>query len=538
VTGCWLGASGAQAANTAGEPLVVETRAGRVRGAKSGGAIAFRGIPYGAPTGGESRFAAPRRPAPWSHILDALQEGPACPQPAQGLIGGSVRNPLGEKLTELFGGKLDTSEDCLRLNVFTPALDAGRRPVMVWIHGGYYTTGSGNGPIYDGSALAAGEDVVVVSVTHRLNVFGYAFLKEVASQAFPHQANPGHLDLVLALQWVRDNIARFGGDPGNVTIFGQSGGGRKCCVLMAMPQAKGLFHKAIIQSGPAVTVASRRYGTELAAALLDRLDIPAAEAQRLRAVPVEILLEAHDAVVASELGRRTHPHNLIGGFTPVADGHVVAGDPFEPSASTLAAEIPVLIGTAHDEQALFLNLLSEPVRARTLDEMALRGRAAQLAGPAADALIAAYRRAAPTATPTDLLVALETGASYWRNSLIVAERKSAQAAAVFMYRFDWKSPAFEGRFGACHGLDVPFVFQKAEVGQGLIGDSPEAPVLARQVGGAWAAFARTGSPQTAHIPHWPPYSDASRSTMIIDRTWRMDTDPYADIRRLWAGASA
>jgi para-nitrobenzyl esterase len=503
---------------------VAETRAGRVRGLRLGGVEVFRGVPYGAPTGGANRFRPPVPPAPWTGILEATEPGLRAPQSE--LPGGTDFEHVFDR-SQLSG---PWSEDCLRLNVFTAASgDGGLRPVLFWIHGGFYTFGSGNGPIYDGSNLAATGEVVVVSVTHRLNLFGYMHLGGAGTEDFGQSANVGQLDLVQALEWVRDNITAFGGDPDRVTIFGESGGGRKCAVLMAMPAARGLFHRAILQSGPGAAAAPLDYAERLTDAVLAEVGVSRAEAAKLQAAPAETLMAAHAKVAASRLGRTILPGFVLGGFSAVVDGQVLPAHPFAPAATPLAADVPVIIGSNRDEQALFLAMADPEVRAGTLTEAALLDRLSR--SPRGPEVLTAYKARRPGATPAELQIAIETDRTYWIHSVRLAERKAAQAAAVYMYRFDW--PALDGRLKACHGLEIPFVFDNLQAVRGLVGDAGETLDLARNISRAWIAFAKTGCPQHTGIPDWPAYDAAARQTMIIDRDWRMDADPDGWARRLW-----
>ena len=510
---------------------MVRTTFGRVKGQRQDGVAVFRGIRYGASTGGANRFKAPQDPKPWRGLFDASRDGPQCPQPASfGPATGASAN-----LAAIFGateGDLESSEDCLRLNVFTPDCDKAARAVMVWIHGGFYTTGSGNGAMYAGSALARNEDVVVVTVTHRLNVFGYLYLSASDGPDFGQTANAGQLDLVQALKWVRDNIAGFGGDPDRVTVFGESGGGRKIDVLMGMPAAKGLFKRAIVQSGPGVTVSSSEYQTRLTDALLTALKIGRAEQLKLQYAPVEALLAAHQSISDSALGRTVQPGYLMGGFTPVLDGDVIPAHPFAPAASRLAADVELLIGTNRDEQGLFL-LLDPEVR-KGVDEAVLNSRVHRLLGSRAEAVLAAYRTHLPSATPEERLRAIETDRTYWINSVRIAERKAAQRATVRMYQFDWATSAFSGRLGAHHGLELGFVFNNLSATRTLVPDTPENQLLANRMGRAWASFAKTGNPDQAGLPEWPAYEPESRRTMSINSQWSVVEDPRAFARAIWS----
>jgi para-nitrobenzyl esterase len=514
---------------------IVATRHGQVRGVRADGVEVFRGLRYGAPAGGRNRFRAPQPVEPWDGVLDARACGPQCPQ-SDMLTEAAV-----SELRDILGaadGAQESGEDCLRLNVCTPASgDGGRRAVMVWIHGGYYSSGSGSSPLYDGTALAKAGDVVVVSVTHRLNLFGYLHLAGSDVEDFGQSANVGQLDLAAALEWVRDNIAAFGGDPGCVTIFGESGGGRKCAVLMAMPAARGLFHRAILESGPGVTVAEPGYARALADALLAEVGITRGEAARLQAVPWETLVAAHAKVARAPAALARQRGHLLPGFSPVLDGTVIPAHPFSPAAPAMSADIPVLLGTNRDEHALFL-LFDPTIRPQSFGAEQLLRRVTAQAGERAASLIAAYQAQAQEASPLDLFTAIETDRGYWINSVRIAERKAEQAAPVYMYRFDWPTPVLEGRLKACHGLEIGFAFDNLAKSRGLVGDAPEAAGIARRMSRAWIAFAKTGDPAHAEIPPWPPYDPARRRTMLIDLDWRVEEDPRAWARALWTPSDA
>jgi para-nitrobenzyl esterase len=414
-------------------------------------------------------------------------------------------------------------EDCLCLNVWTPAVnDSGKRPVMFWCHGGAFTMGSGSAPFYHGTNLARRGDVVVVTVNHRLGPLGYCYLGDLAGEDYAESGNVGMLDLVAALEWVRDNSAAFGGDPGNVTIFGESGGGAKVSVLMAMPAAAGLFHRAIVQSGPGLRMMAREKATEHAEKLLKALEVSARDMNRLAALPFEQIIEANARVNS----------NALRGWSPVVDGRVLPQHPFDPVAPAISAQVPLIIGTNKDEATLFLLADAELA---TLDEAGLHARVAPLAGEATAALIAAYRYAYPQASPGDLFSSLMSDRMMRMHSITLAERKAAAGAApVFMYLFTWETPILGGRLKACHALEIPFVFNTLERGGRFTGDSPERFALAEQMSEAWLAFARDGVPRYQGLPTWPAYDAETRATMIFDRTCRVENDPGGELRRAWS----
>jgi para-nitrobenzyl esterase len=495
------------AARGAGTP-VVRTRAGPVRGAIDNGVQVFRGIRYGATTRGR-RFQPPAPPIAWTEIADATAYGAASPQRDRS-IGA-------------------TSEDCLFLNIWTPAPgdgdgDGRRRPVMVYIHGGGYATGSGSAPLYDGVRLCRRGDVVVVTLNHRLNLFGYAYLARLIP-ALVDSGNAGQLDLVLALRWVADNIAAFGGDPGNVTLFGQSGGGAKIATLMAMPAARGLFHRAATMSGQQVTASGPGNATRRTLAWLDALKLKPAEAARVADLPVETLLEAM-AIEDPVLG--------FGGlyFGPVLDERTLTRHPFYPDAAPLGARIPMIIGNTHDETRAFMG--GDPANF-TLGWADLPGKLTQAnmridIDPAT--VVAAYRRIYPAYSPSQVLFAATTAARSWRGAIIEAEARAAIGAPAFVYQLDWVSPKDGGRLGAPHMADIPLVFDNIDKpGSNAIG--PQAQPMADQMSEAFIAFARTGNPNCAAIPRWSPYRLPGRGTMVFDTPSRMADDPRGDERRLF-----
>jgi para-nitrobenzyl esterase len=519
---------------------VVKTTAGAVRGALDGDVEVFKGVPYGAPTGGERRFLPPAPPEPWTGELDCLRVGNACPQPA--LLGGG---PVADQIAGLFVGPggpfVDTQgEDCLTLNVWTPSSGDGAstsRPVMVWFHGGGWTMGSANSPMYDGAALARRGDVVVVGVNHRLGALGYLSLGEAFGAELATSGSSGALDMVAALEWVRDNVAAFGGDPGNVTIFGESGGGAKVSVLLGAPSAAGLFHRAVIQSGPMLRGIEPERAAATARAVLDRLEVSSLE--ELRKVPAARLVAVQTQVIGGPLGGFGTGHALA----PVVDAGPGSGGvprrgflpahPFDPVAAPTAAAVPLLIGTTRDEMTLFTSAIPGFSQ---LAESALPMVAATMNGEDSSALLDVYARTRPGTTPAERLTALMTD-RFRVGSIRLAERKLAAAGnrePVFMYRFDFTTPVLEGRLGAPHALEVAFCFDNLDK-TGLHGGRPEAPALAERVSEAWLAFARTGDPNHAGLPAWPAYDPSRRATMLFDVDCRVADDPDGEERRAWAG---
>ena len=484
---------------------VVLTRAGGVRGYRDRGIGVFKGVPYGADTAAH-RFRPAPPPTPWTGVRDAQSYGVASPQ-------SHADEPVGE--------------DCLRLNVWTPGLaDYVKRPVMVYIHGGEYSHGSGSNPLYDGVNLCRRGDVVVVTLNHRLSAFGHLYLGEVAGEAYVASGNVGLLDLVLALEWVRDNITNFGGDPGRVMLFGQSGGGAKIASLMAMPRAHGLFHRAATMSGQQVTASGPQGASGRAKAYLDALKLKPDQWRELDHVPLDRL------IAAVETPDPTIAHSSIY-FGPVLDEGALPRHPFYPDAPALSARIPMIIGNTHDETRYFFrkdadvwSLTWDALPARLGPELRVDIDAAYVA--------AAYRRWRPQASPTDVFFAATTAARSWRGALIEAEARARAGTPVHMYQLDWPSSLEDGRFRAAHTLDIPLVFDNTAEPAALSGDGADARALAAAMSEAFIAFARTGRPDNRAIPTWPAYTLPGRATLIVDRPCRVAHDPRGDERRLFA----
>ncbi len=485
---------------------VATTRHGRVRGRVQDGVHRFLGIRYGADTA-PRRFRPAPPPEPWGEIRDALAYGPAAPQ---------------REIDET------TSEDCLFLNVWTPGLDAARRPVMVYFHGGAHASGSGSSPLYDGTRLCARGDVVVVTVNHRLNILGYGYFARLGGPELADSGNVGNLDLILALRWVRENIAAFGGDPGRVTIFGQSGGGAKVVTLMAMPPAAGLFHRAATMSGQHVTCMGPRHASIRARAVLDHFKIPPARMAELRTMPVARLIEALELPDPIEANQRIL-------FWSVLDGRSTPRHPFYPGAPIQSARIPLICGTTHDETRYFLRG-DERNFHLSWDELPAKLDAEMVADLDPAMVVARYRQLYPHYSPSDVLFAASTAGRSWRGSLIQAEERARIGAPTWAYQLDFPSPAEGGRLGAFHTLDIPLVFDNVDRPGSMTGTSPEARRVAAAMSESLIALARTGSPQHAGIPHWPHFTLPRRATMIFDRTLKVIDDPRREERELFAVA--
>jgi para-nitrobenzyl esterase len=520
------GAAALTAVNVRAHPLatavtrVVKTTNGPVSGLIEDRVQVFRGLRYGAAPVGELRWAPPRKPQPWTDPAAALRYGPSAIQLSTG--GGAVRYPgmIGAALDQLMGSQEDVrrqSEDCLFLNVWTPGLDTRGRPVMVWFHGGGFNYGSGSWSTYDGGNLARNHDVVVVSVNHRLNAFGFLNLAELGGH--PSSGNAGMLDLVLVLEWVRDNIGEFGGDPGNVTVFGQSGGGGKVCTTLAMPGADKLRHKAIVQSGSNLRVGDPGRATEQARGVMKALDV--SSLRGLREVPAEKIIAVIRSQEAPGGGLR---------WGPILEKGSVPAHPFDPVANPLARDVPVMVGVTSDEQTLYnvgFDWWGKATEAETLKR--LQGQYGERAGP----LLAAARKLHPNDSPSYLFTDV-TSMGPFVTAAMLAERKSAQPAAVYMYVWEWGAPAQGGLMRAPHTMEIPFVFDNVERGPLLLGQAPATRTLGKAASTAWTSFARTGDPnaRASGLPPWPRYEPSRRATMVFNTRSRIVNDPYAEFRAL------
>jgi para-nitrobenzyl esterase len=491
--------------------VVVETTDGKVRGIDSSGVKIFKGIPYGGSTAGKNRFMPPTKPAKWTGVRDAVEFGHISPQTL-------VTHPGDyEKAIEWGEEKGGLSEDCLNVNIWTPALKNGAKlPVLVQYHGGGFTSGSGNLPGYDGEAMARWGNVVIVNVNHRLGALGYTYLGDLAGPEFAYSGVAGTMDCVTALQWVHDNISNFGGNPENVFIFGQSGGGAKTSVLLSMPSAKGLFHRAAVQSGSTLRLPHHEAATRNAEQLLAQLGLDKSRISELQNVPFEKIVEAQEA-----LGRHLPPV----GVAPSVDGKMIPRDPFDPTAPEVSAGVPMLVSTTLEDAALRMNDWD-------ISEDGLRAWVQKTYGDKADRILTTYRQAYPQVRPFLIKARIATDSGGRRNATTMAERKAAAGGApVYLYRWDYPSPAYGGKFGAIHGMDVSLALHNPV--PPLAGNTPETKTMAEKLSSVWLAFAKTGNPNNKAIPHWPPYNADQRPTMIFDLNTRVENDPAHDIRLLW-----
>lgn len=494
-----------------------ETRSGAVDGRDEDGLVVLRGVPFAAPPIGALRWAPPEREPAWSGVRDASACGPTAPQ----------RSSLVMRMVGLEGAAQD--EDCLTLQVWTPACDAARRPILVWLHGGGFTSGAGSLPLFDGSGLARRGDVVVMTVNYRLGALGFVAHEHAVGGL---AANFGLLDQIAALEWVREHAAALGGDPDNVTVFGESAGAMSIGALLGAPRARGLFAKAVLQSGAAHNVSPRANGLRIAALFRTALECSEPGLDVLRALDVETVLAAQGRVI-DESWR--HVEGLA--FQPVVDGVVLPRQPLDAVGEGAAAGIPLLIGTNLDEWRLFA---VTDAKLRGMDEDGLVRRLVRVPpGPTGDPealarlAVDTYRDARAPRLPVDpaaLWLAMQADRVFRVPALRLAERQ-LRHAPVFTYLFDWASPAFGGLLGSCHGLELPFVFGTIEDPRAmqLVGTDDDARRLAASMQDAWLAFARSGD------PGWPAYDETRRATQRFGRHSGVELDPMGAERAFWEG---
>jgi len=518
------------------ETVEVKTAYGRLHGTRKGDLVTFKGIPYAGPVSGENRFRAPSPLVPWTGVRDAFTPGPPSFQPNRPSFG--VEEPV-------------PSENCLVLNIWTPAVDHHRRPVMFYNHGGGFVGGSGSTWYQDGSNLARQYDVVVVASNHRLGLLGYLFLADLAGEEYATSGNQGILDIAAALKWVHENIEAFGGDPYNVMVFGESGGGAKTSCIYALPGAKDYFNKASIESGPGVRMTPRDIATETAKMVLRELGLSDKEVSKLKEVPAEKLVEVQAAVAKKALGNQTLSGgrkgmvvSRPGGFGPVVDGTYLPNHPFDPSAPAFSTDKPLMVGTNRDEMAFFF-FERKANDIFSLTDDGLKARLDKELGADAEKILSTYRKSRPDASPTDLYIAITTARAMWLGSIEIAEKKFEQKSApVYMYMFTHESnlivPDTNHRLGAAHATEIWYKFNNVDV-EGpkdptrppLIGTDPDRKKAALNMSEMWATFARTGHPGAKGRPSWPAYTLQKRATMMIDAQCKVEEDPFGQERALW-----
>jgi para-nitrobenzyl esterase len=494
--------------------LIVETRYGKVQGSEQGSISVWKGIPFAQPPSGQRRFRAPQPPSPWMGVREATKFSPMAPQVPE--MGTSMVGAIGaERAVE----QRPMSEDCLYLNIWSPGADQEKRPVMVYIHGVAFTLGSASDPWYDGTSFAATHNIVVVSLNYRLGILGFVYLKDLAGADASYTGNCGLLDQIAALQWVREHIAAFGGDPDQVTVMGESAGAMSIGALLGMPAAQGLFQRAILQSGAAGFLPTRLQATHVAQALLAKLGLETAQLSALADVPLEALLR-----IQPELGRE---FGGIQAYSPMIDGETLPQHPLAMIAQGSAAHVAILAGTNRDEWRLFALMSGGP----KVDEEQLK----QIFGDEAKPALAMYTQARTDQSPELAWIDIMSDLVFRMPAIRLAEGQVRQGVPVWMYRFDWESPAFGGVLGAAHAMDIPFVFNTLDVGLSRMftGDSPSRQPLADLMHAAWAAFIRSSNPAAALLPTWPPYDLDRRATMIFSDTPHVVDDPQGQVRALW-----
>jgi para-nitrobenzyl esterase len=516
----------------------VETMYGRVRGAQGNGVVTFKGLPYGGSVSGANRFKAAPPLQPWTGVRDALEFGPPSLQPN--------------------GNRTNASEDCLFLNIWTPAADGRKRPVMFYNHGGGFTTGSAAAPYQDGSNLARTWDVVVVATNHRLGLMGYLYLGELGGEEYATSGNQGLLDIRDGLKWVHDNIDRFGGDPNNVMIFGESGGGAKTSCLYAMPSAAPYFNKASIESGPGIRITPRESAAATALMVLKELGFEKSEWRKLLEVPAVKLVDMQMALGQNRSagpltpggGRRGMSGNANpGGFGPVLDSHVMPNHPFDPTAPAISKDKPLIVGYNRDEMNFFFAQNGTAADLYSLTEATLKERLEREQGANAAAVLAAYRKSRPNASPGDLYVAIATARFAVIGSTTIAERKYSQhGAPVFMYCFTHESerliPGTQHIYGAAHAMEIVYKFNNVppasaaqsgqQAGGAVFGDAQPGSIrAAHNMSEYWSTFARTGRPAAKGQPAWPAYNTTKRATMFIDAECKVINDPFSLERQVW-----
>ena len=532
------------AESSKGESVELETTYGRIRGLKVNGLSTFKGIPYGGSVSGANRFKAAARLQPWTGVRDALKSGPPSLQPgSRPSFGTSEGTP---------------AEDCLYLNVWTPAADGRKRPVMFYSHGGGFTVGSGGAPYQDASNLARTWDVVVVATNHRLGLMGFLYLGELGGEEYATSGNQGLVDICDGLKWVHDNIGAFGGDPDNVMIFGESGGGAKTSCLYAMPKAAPYFNKASIESGPGIRMLPRDVAAETTLMVLKQLGLEKKEWRKLLEIPADKLL-----AVQVELGKQPGgPLTMSGGrkgiggggrpggFGPVVDGSILPRHPFDPDAPAISKDKPLIVGYNRDE-TIFFFMESHNTDVFNLTEASLKERLQNEFGDHAEDVFSTYRKSRPEASPTDLYIAISSARMFGFGSITIAERKVAQEGApVYAYIFTYESqrlvPGTQHKVGAAHAMEIAYKFDLIEPdSQGAGGDpqqtatrtmldtGPDSVKTAHNMSQMWSTFARTGTPGAKGQPDWPAYDTSKRATMLINAECKVVDDPFALERSLW-----
>lgn len=502
---------------------IAETKYGKVQGFILRGIFQFRGIPYGADTGGKNRFMPPQPPEPWNDVRPAVWWGNSAPQMMDNRYGNTWASFVDHWNYD------DVSEDCLKLNVWTPAIDGKKRPVLVWLHGGGYTNGNGiEQDGYMGENLSRKGDVVFVSINHRLGPIGFSDLSGVGGPKYADSGNVGALDMVAALEWVKENIANFGGDPGNVTIMGQSGGGAKVCVLGAMPKAKGLFHKMVPLSGSTTEAQPQEYSRKLGEYILKEAGLSAGEVDKLQEMPWKEYIQVANAA-ARKAAQKMGQAGMRGGFSPVADGVNLPKGKF--FSDELSANVPMLICTTFHEWGMARTMPElEKITAAEAKEM-LKERAGFRGGlgDKAPEVYDAYAKVFPDAKPIEIMTLVSSN----RKGVVeTADLKTGQKAPVYVAWFGWEPPLFNNRMRAFHCLDICFWFYNTDEMLTHTGGGARPRALSEKMSDALLSFMRTGNPNVTGLPKWPVYTSEKGETMILNDTCEVQNDPDREARKL------
>jgi para-nitrobenzyl esterase len=504
---------------------IAETKYGKVKGFILRGIYNYRGIPYGADTSGKNRFMPPQPPKPWTTVLPTVWWGNTAPQIMDNRYANAYASFADHWNYD------DLSEDCLKLNVWTPAIDAKKRPVLVWLHGGGYTNGNGiEQDGYDGENLSRKGDIVFVSINHRLGPIGFSDLSGIGGSKFADSGNVGALDMVAALEWVRDNIANFGGDPANVTIMGQSGGGAKVCVLAAMPKAKGLFHKAVPLSGSTIKAMDQKASQKLGEYILKEAGLDASQVDKLQEMPwKDYILLANKA--AQKFAAENAGVGVRGGFSPVADGVNIVTGQFFSESDGLSADVPMLISTTFHEWGMARTMpeMELITREKAIDMLKERAGLGGGLGDKAAAAYDAYAKAFPKAKPIEIMTLVSSN----RKGVIdTANAKASQKAPVYLAWFGWEPPMFDNRMRAFHCLDICFWFANTDLMLTHTGGGKRPRALSERMSGALLQFMKTGNPNGGGLPTWKAYTTEEGETMVLTDQPELKNDPDREARKL------
>ena len=504
---------------------IAETKYGKVKGFILRGITCYRGIPYGADTSGKNRFMPPQLPKPWTTVLPAVWWGNTAPQ----LMDNRYANAYSSFVDHW--NYDDVSEDCLKLNVWTPAIDSKKRPVLVWLHGGGYTNGNGiEQDGYDGENLSRKGDIVFVSINHRLGPIGFSDLSGIGGSKFADSGNVGALDMVAALEWVRDNIVNFGGDPGNVTIMGQSGGGAKVCVLAAMPKAKGLFHKAVPLSGSTIKAMDQTASQKLGEYILKEAGLSASEVEKLQEMPwKDYILLTNKA--AQKFASENAGTGVRGGFSPVADGTNIPKGQFFSDASGVSSDVPMMISTTFHEWGMARTMpeMELITREKAIDMLKERAGMGGGLGEKAATVYDAYAKAFPNAKPIEVMTLVSSNR---KGAIETANAKAGQKAPVYLAWFGWEPPMFDDRMRAFHCLDICFWFANTDLMLTHTGGGKRPRALSEKMSGALLQFMRTGNPNKGGLPEWKAYTSEKGETMILTDQPELKNDPDREARKL------